>query len=122
MPSEYISSLPLLLHPQWTVEGYIFCLPGDAIPADMRRVGRTPDGLLLAAGDQPEPPMDAVPWPLRCENDDGSPFAFVETRDQKSVYVELRSFRTRLDKPDDEATWCVFHLAYTQSQTHLCDD
>lgn len=122
MFSRYISSLPLLLNPQWTVEGYIFAVAGDSVPPSMRRVGLAPDGLLLAAGDDLQPSVTAVPWSLRCENDDGSPFAFVETSGETSIYVELVSFRTRLDKPDDEPTWCVFRLAHTQSQTHLCDD
>ncbi len=97
-------------------------LPDDALPPDWRRIGRLPEGILLAATDTQKPPVKIKPWPLRYQNDDGAPFAFVETTAGVSIYVELVSFRTGLDQPDDSPVWCVFRLAHTHAQTHLCDD
>ncbi len=122
MPSQYISSLPLLLKTQWMVEGYVFMLPGDTTPAGWQRIGRLPEGILLAASNIQKPPAELKPWPLRYQNEDGSPLAFVETTSDVSIYVELVSFRTGLDQPDDAPVWCVFRLAQTHAQTHLCDD
>lgn len=122
MPSKYISSMPFLLNPQWTIEGYAFMVDGDAVPPDMRRIGRLPDGALLVAATDTQGTANVRPWPLRYQNDDGSPFAFVEETGDVSIYVELVSFRTSLDQPDDAPVWCRFHLAHTHAQTHLCDD
>jgi|GEM_PF-3220428 len=122
MKSRYISSLPFLLPHQWTVEGYIFTASDGSIPADFRRVGQLPDGSLLVASDTTETLAGLKPWPLRYQNDDGSPFAFIEATGEVAIYVELVSFRTRMDQSDDEPVWCVFRLGHTQGHEHLCDD
>ncbi len=124
MPSRYINSIPLLLDPQWIVQGYVFIGAGDAmLPSETKRIGRLPSDALLIASPQPHSPAaEFSPWPVCYSNDDGSPLAFLESHEGRILYIQLESFRASVDQSDDTPTWCVFRIAATRGQTHLCDD